>query len=101
MPLDTPNAGGIVYDPRGVVDVDPVPLGRRATELNGRRLGVLSNRKWNGNKLLRHVVAALESDIDFAAVTFYEKESFSKNADPGLLGEIIADNDLVLTAIGD
>ncbi len=101
MPRDAPNAGTIVYDPRGVVDVDPVPLGRRATQLNGRRLGVLGNRKWNGNKLLRHVVAALEADIDFAAVTFYEKESFSKNADPALLGTIVADNDIVLAAIGD
>jgi len=101
MPLDEPTAGRIVYDPRGVVDVDPIPLGRRVTRLNGLRLGVLSNRKWNGNKLLRHVVAALEADIDFASVTFREKESFSKNADPGLLDEIAADNDIVLTAIGD
>ena len=101
MPLDAPNGGSIVYDPRGIVDVDPVPLGRRATHLNGMRLGVLSNRKWNGNKLLRHVVAALKSDIDFSAVTFYEKESFSKNADPARLETIVADNDLVLSAIGD
>lgn len=101
MPLDAPNAGSIVYDPRGIVDVSPVPLGRRATQLNGTRLGVLSNRKWNGNKLLRNIVAALKSDIDFAAVTFYEKESFSKNADPALLEEIVADNDIVITAIGD
>jgi hypothetical protein len=101
MPLDAPNAGNIVYDPRGTVDVDPVPLGRRATQLKGRRLGVLSNRKWNGNKLLRHTVAALEADIEFAAVTFYEKESFSKNADPALLGAIVQENDIVLAAIGD
>jgi len=101
MPLDAPNAGTLVYDPRGVVAVDPVPLGRRVTELNGRRLGVLSNRKWNGNKLLRGAVAALETDIEFAAVTFYEKESFSKNADPALLAEIVAGNDIVLAAIGD
>lgn len=101
MPLDLPNTGHAVYDPRGVVDVDPIPLGRRPKTLNGMRLGVLSNRKWNGNKLLRATTAALEADIEFASVKFYEKESFSKNADPGLLGEIIADNDIVLTAIGD
>ena len=101
MPLDAPNAGTIVYDPRGVVEIDPVPLGRRVSELNGLRLGVLSNTKWNGNKLLRHAVTTLESEFNFAAVTFYEKESFSKNADPGLLAKIIADNDIVLTAIGD
>ncbi len=101
MPLDSPNAGLAVFDPRGVVEADPIPLGRRAAVLNGLRLGVLSNRKWNGNTLLRATVAALEGDIEFASVTFYEKESFSKNAAPELLAEIIADSDIVLTAIGD
>jgi len=101
MPLDSPTAGLAVYDPRGIVEADPIPLGRRVADLNGLRLGVLSNRKWNGNALLRATVAALERDIAFASVNFYEKESFSKNAAPDLLGEIIADSDIVLTAIGD
>ena len=101
MPLDTPKNGQIVYDPRGVVETTPIPLGRRAQSLDGLRLGILSNRKWNGNTLLRKTRAALEQDYKFAAVNFYEKESFSKNADPALLGEIIAKNDIVLTAIGD
>ena len=100
MPLDTPKNGQIVYDPRGVVETTPIPLGRRAQSLDGLRLGILSNRKWNGNTLLRKTRAALEQDYKFAAVNFYEKESFSKNADPALLGEIIAKNDIVLTAIG-
>lgn len=101
MPLDTPKNGQIVYDPRGVVETTPIPLGRRAQSLDGLRLGILSNRKWNGNTLLRKTRAVLEQDYKFAAVNFYEKESFSKNADPALLGEIIARNDIVLTAIGD
>jgi len=91
----------IVYDPRGIVETTPIPLGRRAKDLNGLRLGILSNKKWNGNTLLRKTRAALEQDYKFATVNFYEKESFSKNAAPGLLGDIIAANDIVLTAIGD
>ena len=101
MPLDTPKNGQMVYDPRGTVDTTPIPLGRRVPDLDGLRLGILSNKKWNGNTLLRKTRAALERDHGFAAVNFYEKESFSKNADPALLGEIIARNDIVLTAIGD
>lgn len=101
MPLDNPKSGQIVYDPRGVVETTPIPLGKRAKDLNGLRLGILSNKKWNGNALLRKTRAVLEQDYKFAAVNFYEKESFSKNADPGLLGDIIAANDIVLTAIGD
>jgi hypothetical protein len=101
MPLDNPKSGQIVYDPRGVVETTPIPLGKRAKDLNGLRLGILSNKKWNGNTLLRKTRAVLEQDYKFAAVNFYEKESFSKNAAPGLLGDIIAANDIVLTAIGD
>lgn len=101
MLLDNRKNGQIVYDPRGVVETTPIPLGKRVQDLNGLRLGILSNRKWNGNTLLRKAREALENDYKFAAVNFYEKESFSKNADPALLGEIIGDNDIVLTAIGD
>lgn len=101
MPLDSPKNGQIVYDPRGVVETTPIPLGKRVQRLDGLRLGILSNRKWNGNTLLRKTRAALEQDYTFAAVNFYEKESFSKNAAPALLGDIIAENDIVLTAIGD
>jgi hypothetical protein len=101
MPLDAPQTGQTVYDPRGVVEAVPVPIGKRVEALNGLRLGILSNKKWNGNNLLRKTQAILQDQIDFAEVRFYEKESFSKNADPGLLGDIIAENDIVLSAIGD
>lgn len=101
MPLDTLKNGHAVYDPRGVVEATPVPLSGRVAKLDGLRLGVLSNKKWNGNTLLRKTRAILEDEFDFASVQFYEKESFSKNADPALLGEIIAGNDIVLAAIGD
>jgi len=37
----------------------------------------------------------------FTAVNYYRKESFSKAADPALVAKIAAENDIVLTAIGD
>ncbi len=95
------NPGQPVYDPRGVVDADPKPLAARPPALAGLRLGVLDNTKWNAGTLLRHAIARLEADADFAAVNYYRKESFSKNAAPELLDRIAAENDVVLTAIGD
>lgn len=65
------------------------------------RLGVLDNTKWNAGRLLRKVAAQLDEEHGFAAVTHYRKESFSKEADPALLARIAAENDIVLTAIGD
>ena len=37
----------------------------------------------------------------FAAVNYYVKQSFSKEAGPALIARIAAENDIVLTAIGD
>jgi hypothetical protein len=93
--------GQVVYDPRGVVEAKPQALAPRPTALDGLRLGVLDNTKWNANKLLRRCVDLLKGEIRFAAVNSYQKESFSRTAAQELLQEIARQNDLVLTAIGD
>ncbi len=90
-----------VFDPRGRVAVERVMPAPRVASLDGLRLGILDNTKWNGNKLLRKTVARLGERHRFAAVNYYRKESFSKVADPALVAAIAADNDIVLTAIGD
>jgi len=91
----------IVFDPRGAVETDPLGLSPRVADVSGLRLGVLDNTKWNANRLLRKTVARLEDEFSFATVQYYRKESFSKDADPALIETIAADNDIVLTAIGD
>ena len=73
----------------------------RVSKLDGLRLAVLDNTKWNANRLLRKTVAKLEQNHSFATVNYYCRESFSKEADPALLTTIAAANDIVLTAIGD
>src|SRR5215510_11189638 len=91
----------IVFDPRGVVEIEPLALAGRAAALNGLRLGVLDNTKWNANRLLRKTAARLQDEYSFSVVNYYRKESFSKDANPALIDTIAANNDLVLTAIGD
>jgi len=91
----------LLFDPRGIVDQDNTPVAPRKTKLEGLRLGVLDNSKWNANKLLRGASAALSEDIKFAAVNYYVKQSFSKDAAPELIEQIARENDIVLTAIGD
>lgn len=94
-------AGQAVYDPRGVVEAEQLPLAPRVTTLDGLRLGVLDNTKWNAGKLLRAVVAQLGRQVALAEVTFYQKESFSKNAAEDLIARIAARSDIALVAIGD
>ncbi len=101
MSISGDNSGLPVYDPRGVVEAEAVAIATRVGSLDGLRLGVLDNTKWNGNRLLRGVTKRLSTAHDFAAVNQYAKESFSKNALPELVDKIVAENDIVLTAIGD
>ena len=91
----------IVFDPRGVVETEPLARSERPAKLDGLRLGVLDNTKWNASRLLRKTVARLQQEFSFAAVNYYRKESFSKDADPALIESIAVDNDIALTAIGD
>jgi hypothetical protein len=90
-----------VFDPRGRVETERVAPAPRVASLDGMRLGILDNTKWNAGKLLRKTAAKLGEEHRFAAVNYYCKESFSKAADPALLAAIAAGNDIVLTAIGD
>ncbi|NYT22187.1 hypothetical protein H0A73_01085 [Alcaligenaceae bacterium] len=90
-----------VFDPRGVVRSMAIPVADRREQLDGLRLGVLDNSKWNANKLLRGAIEALGKEVEFEAVNYYVKHSFSKDAAPDLIEKIIEENDIVLTAIGD
>jgi hypothetical protein len=90
-----------VYDPRGIVHSESKTIAARVPKLEGLRLALLDNTKWNANKLLRGVRDGLAGRHAFGAINYYGKESFSLNARPELLAEIAANNDVVVTAIGD
>ena len=90
-----------IYDPRGIVEAAPLASAARARKLEGLRLGILDNTKWNANKLLRGLRERLAQRHAFGAVNYYRKDSFSSNAAPALINEIAAANDIVVTAIGD
>ncbi len=101
MFMNVENLQPRVYDPRGVIRSETIPTAGRVSKLGGLRLGVLDNSKWNANKLLRGAIEALSGEIDFSEIHYYVKHSFSKDAAPELIEQIIEENDIVLTAIGD
>jgi hypothetical protein len=90
-----------VYDPRGVVGAEKKATAARIQALQGLRLGILDNTKWNANKLLRELRDQLKAAHPLADVHYYRKESFSRFADPALIETIRNENDIVVTAIGD
>ena len=89
------------YDPRGVVHADARAIAARVGKLDGLRVGILDNTKWNANKLLRAIRDQLQSEHQLASINYYRKESFARFAAPELIERIRAENDIVFTAIGD
>ena len=74
----------LVFDPRGVVESSNTPIAARPKSLDGLRLAILDNSKWNANKVLRTSTAALEKAIKFGKVNYYVKHSLSTDAAPEL-----------------
>ena len=101
MLMKVEKQGAVIFDPRGIVESSDAPIAARVPALDGLRLGILDNSKWNANRILRGSASALGESIRFAAINYYVKHSFSKDAAPELLQQIAAENDIVLTAIGD
>jgi hypothetical protein len=89
------------YDPRGPVEYKVRPLAARVARLDGLRLAVLDNTKWNGRKLLEYTVESLRPLAALGTVTLYRKHTYTRFADPALLAAMAAGNDIALTAIGD
>ena len=93
--------GHAVYDPRGVVEASTLTAATRVKALAGKRVAILDNTKWNAGKLLRGIEQKLAAGSGVSAINYYRKHSFSMNATAELIEEIAANNDLVITAIGD
>jgi hypothetical protein len=96
-----PDGAVPVYDPRGVVTATPQPIAPRVERIEGLRLAVFDNTKWNAGKLLRRTTERLAVEHRLGAVNCYRKDSFSREAAPELIDAIARENDIVLTAIGD
>lgn len=94
-------SGQYVYDPRGIVTPEPAVPAPRLRALEGARIAVLDNSKWNASRLLRQTVRLLQERYAIGEVTHYTKDSFSRRAPDSLVEEIATQTDAVLTAIGD
>jgi len=90
-----------LYDPRGVIHTEHREPAARVASLDGLRVGILDNTKWNGRKLLERTMALLAQESTFASVQRYKKEGFSVVAEDELLARIAAESDVVVTGIGD
>ena len=78
-----------IFDPRGKILLEKRNLSNRKNTLEGLRLAILDNSKWNANKILRGSADALSKDIKFSKVNYYvKKHGFSTDAPIEMIEEI-------------
>lgn len=89
-----------------VVPEAPVPAAAAAAESRkagkgGLRLGVLDNSKGNADHLLRFIVDGVKAALPVASVVMTRKGSVSLPAPGGILDQLAAEADVVVSAMAD
>ena len=90
-----------ILDPTIAADHAESTMAKRLADLDGKVLGLLSNSKVNGDRLLELVREKLASRYRIASVVTMTKSSASRVADEAMLDALARDCDVVVTAIGD
>ena len=91
---------------RLVVPEAPVPevavtAGSRKADKSGLRLGILDNSKGNADHLLRFIAEGVKAALPIASVVMTRKGSVSLPAPGGVLDQLAAEADFVVTAMAD
>ena len=90
----------IVLDPTAQSETALPSYAPLLPALEGRRIGILDNRKANADRLLDEVERILCSRYAVQAWVRVRKTDFSRPAAPTLLAEL-SSSDLVVTGVGD
>ena len=90
----------IVLDPTADSDTSTNQLAPRLTSLDGRKLGVLDNRKANADRLFDLVDAILRERYGTDVLVRCQKPDFSRPAPDALLQDLRA-AEAVITGVGD
>jgi hypothetical protein len=76
-------------------------LAARATDLAGRRVGLLANVKRNAEQFLDEVGALLRGEHGVAGIVRRKKLSITDPVPPDILADLVASCDVVVVGVGD
>ena len=77
------------------------PMAERQIAKAGLRLGVLDNSKGNADHLLKFLVEGVLAALPIASVVSLRKDSVSLPAPAGILDQLAAEADCVVSAMAD
>ena len=90
----------VVLNPTADSEMHPAQLAPRLTALQGRKLGVLDNRKANADRLFDLVEAILRDRYAVEVVVRRQKPDFSRPAPESVLHDL-GGCEAVITGVGD
>jgi len=91
-----------LLDPTGAAEgTADSTLSPRPVSLKGLRIGLLDNTKPNATLLLEEIADHLQREHGAGEATLYTKDYFGTPVAQPLLEQIVAANDVVITAVGD
>ena len=91
----------ILLNPEGSSQEGHAPLAPRPGNLNGKRIGLLSNSKLNADAVLYAIGELLAQRFDVTEVMHRSKPNFSLPASEATFDELAANCDVVLAGVGD
>ena len=92
----------MALDPRGDEIIEEhIEMAPKIDSLNGKRIGLLHDRRLNGDKLLWMVTDLIKENYEISDVTFVARPNVSDVSPPEMLDELAEKADAALIAIGD
>jgi hypothetical protein len=91
----------IVLEPRQETQPAAMALAPRPANLDGKVLGLFSNRKANARELLYQMAELVGTQYRLASVCYIEKETHRRIAAPDVLEELAQRCDVVVAASAD
>ena len=91
----------ILLNPEGSSQEGRAPLAPRPSNLNGKRIGLLSNSKLNADAVLYAIGELLSQRFEVTDLVHRSKPNFSLPASEATFDELAASCDVVLAGVGD
>jgi len=91
----------VLVVPEAPTPESSAPAAQRGIAKGGIRLGILDNSKGNADHLLKFLVEGVRAGMPVASVVSLRKDSVSLPAPGGILDQLAAEADCVVSAMAD
>lgn len=89
-----------LLDPFGARKPDATGA-KRLDTFEGKRIGLLDNRKGNADHLLHAIATRLQTQYGAGEIVLRQKATYSRQAQPEILEQLAREAEFVIAAIGD